>query len=105
MIHYDDVQFLYHPAKVKFSLEEILHKRILSEGFVFLLIGVHPVKELVFVSIVMQFVGISSARVNVTGQNLLSLYNPYPDNFIDPMMSYGVYPTLRKFTVGLNISF
>ena len=52
-----------------------------------------------------KFVGISSARVNVTGQNLLSLYNPYPDNFIDPMMSYGVYPTLRKFTVGLNISF
>ena len=52
-----------------------------------------------------KFVGIASARVNVTGQNLLSLYNPYPDNFIDPMMSYGVYPTLRKFTIGLNVSF
>ncbi len=52
-----------------------------------------------------KFVGISSARVNITGQNLLSLYNPYPDNFIDPMMSYGVYPTLRKFTIGLNLSF
>ncbi len=52
-----------------------------------------------------KFVGISSARVNVTGQNLLSLYNPYPDKFIDPMMSYGVYPTLRKFTIGLNLSF
>ena len=52
-----------------------------------------------------KYVGISSARVNFTAQNLWSLYNPYPDNFIDPMMSYGVYPTLRKFTVGLNISF
>ena len=52
-----------------------------------------------------KFVGIASARVNVTGQNLLSLYNPYPDNFIDPMMSYGTYPALRKFTIGLNVSF
>ncbi len=50
-------------------------------------------------------VGIQSCRVNVTGQNLLSFYNPYPDNFIDPMTSYGSYPTLRKFTVGLNITF
>ena len=49
--------------------------------------------------------GAQSVRVNVTGQNLLSLYNPYPDNFIDPMMSYGVYPTLRKFTVGVNVTF
>ena len=52
-----------------------------------------------------QFVGVQSARINVTGQNLLSLYNPYPDNFIDPMMSYGVYPALRKFTIGLNLTF
>ena len=43
--------------------------------------------------------------MNVTGQNLLSFYNPYPDNFIDPMMSYGSYPTLRKFTVGVNVTF
>ena len=50
-------------------------------------------------------VGIQACRINVTGQNLLSLYNPYPDNFIDPMCSYGSYPTLRKFTVGLNITF
>lgn len=46
-----------------------------------------------------------SIRVNVTGQNLLSFYNPYPDHFIDPMMSYGVYPALRKFTVGVNVTF
>ena len=52
-----------------------------------------------------KFIGIQSARVNVTGQNLLSFYNPYPENFIDPMMSYGVYPALRKFTIGLNVTF
>ena len=50
-------------------------------------------------------IGIQSVRLNVTGQNLLSLYNPYPDNCIDPMSSYGVYPTLRKWTIGVNISF
>ena len=50
-------------------------------------------------------IGISNVRVNITGQNLLSFYNPYPDNFIDPMMSYGSYPTLRKFTIGLNVTF
>lgn len=50
-------------------------------------------------------IGIESVRVNVTGQNLLSLYNPYPDNFIDPMCGYGNYPALRKWTVGVNVSF
>ncbi len=50
-------------------------------------------------------IGIQSARINVTGQNLLSFYNPYPDHFIDPMCSYDSYPTLRKFTVGLNLTF
>ena len=50
--------------------------------------------------------GVGTCRFNVTGQNLLSLYNPYPDNFMDPMSgTYGSYPTLRKFTVGLNLSF
>ena len=50
-------------------------------------------------------IGIKSVRLNVTGQNLLSLYNPYPDNFIDPMSSYGKYPALRKFTLGVNVTF
>lgn len=51
-------------------------------------------------------VGIESCRFNLTGQNLLSLYNPYPDNFMDPLTgNYGVYPVLRKFTLGVNISF
>ena len=53
-----------------------------------------------------QKIGIQSVRVNVTGQNLLSFYNPYPDKFMDPMAgSYGNYPTLRKFTLGLNVTF
>lgn len=50
-------------------------------------------------------IGLQNVRFNVTGQNLLSFYNPYPDNFIDPMCSYGAYPTLRKFTVGVNVTF
>lgn len=49
--------------------------------------------------------GIQSARVNITGQNLINFYNPYPDNFMNPMAgSYGSYPVLRKFTVGVNLS-
>ena len=49
--------------------------------------------------------GVQSCRVNITGQNLLSLYNPYPGNYTDPMAGYGSYPTLRKFTIGLNLTF
>lgn len=50
-------------------------------------------------------IGLESARVNITGQNLLSFYNPYPDNFIDPQCSYGSYPKLRKWTIGVNLTF
>lgn len=50
-------------------------------------------------------IGLQSARVNITGQNLLSFYNPYPNNFIDPMCSYGSYPRLRKWTIGVNLTF
>ncbi len=51
-------------------------------------------------------VGVEGCRFNVTGQNMLSFYNPYPDNFMDPMMgTYGNYPTLRKITLGVNVSF
>lgn len=51
-------------------------------------------------------VGINSARINVTAQNLLNFYNPYPDKFMSPMAgTYGNYPNLRKFTVGVNLSF
>lgn len=51
-------------------------------------------------------IGLTSARINITGQNLINFYNPYPDNFMSPMAgSYGSYPNLRKFTVGVNLSF
>ncbi len=55
---------------------------------------------------IVKAVGIGSCRFNITGQNLLSFYNPYPDNFWDPMAgTYGNYPNLRKFTIGINVSF
>ncbi len=51
-------------------------------------------------------IGINKCTFNVTGQNLLSFHNPYPDNFMDPMAgNYGAYPTLRKITLGVNLSF
>ena len=51
-------------------------------------------------------IGINSCRINITGQNLINFYNPYPDNFMNPMSgSYGSYPNLRKWTVGVNLSF
>jgi hypothetical protein len=53
-----------------------------------------------------KLVGIQSARINVTGQNLINFYNPYPDNFTSPLAgSYGSYPNLRKWTVGVNLTF
>ena len=55
---------------------------------------------------IVQKAGISSCRINLTGQNMISLYNPYPDNFMDPMSgTYGNYPNLRTFTLGVNVSF
>jgi len=51
-------------------------------------------------------VGIKSARINVTGQNLLNFYNPYPDKFMSPMAgTYGNYPNLRSWNIGVNLSF
>ena len=51
-------------------------------------------------------IGISNVRFNVTGQNLFHFYNPYPDNFLDPMSgTYGKYPSLRTVTIGVNVSF
>ena len=51
-------------------------------------------------------VGIKGLRVNITGQNLINFYNPYPDKFTSPIAgTYGAYPNLRKWTVGVNLSF
>lgn len=49
---------------------------------------------------------VSNLRINVTGQNLISFTNPYPDHFTTTMAGgYGSYPNLRKWTVGLNLTF
>ncbi|MDE6002409.1 MAG: hypothetical protein K2G76_02815, partial [Prevotella sp.] len=51
-------------------------------------------------------VGIQNARINVTGQNLLNLYNDNPDKFYNPLAgNYGSYPNLRKWTIGVNLTF
>ena len=50
--------------------------------------------------------GIKGIRINITGQNLINFYNPYPDHFTNPMAgAFGSYPNLRKWTVGVNLSF
>ncbi len=49
-------------------------------------------------------VGVESCRLNVTGQNMISFYNPYPDHFMSTMSSYSTYPTLRKITLGINVT-
>ncbi len=51
-------------------------------------------------------VRLSNVRFNVTGQNLINFYNPYPNNFYSPLAgSYGSYPTLRTWTIGVNVGF
>lgn len=49
---------------------------------------------------------VQSARLSVTGNNLWDLYNPYPDqyrNMYDKTTT--LYPTLRTWALGVNISF
>lgn len=50
-------------------------------------------------------IGIQNVRVNVTGQNLVNFYNPYPEHFASNWSNYGSYPRLRKWTVGINVGF
>ena len=51
-------------------------------------------------------VGVKNVRINITGQNLINFYNPYPDKFTSPMAgTYGNYPTLRRWDIGVNLSF
>ena len=50
--------------------------------------------------------GISNASLGLTGYNLWDLYNPYPDhyrNMYDDSLTG--YPTLRTWTLNLNVSF
>lgn len=51
-------------------------------------------------------IGVESCRLNLTAQNVLSFYNPYPDKFYSSFAgTYGKYPNLRKITLGVNVSF
>lgn len=51
-------------------------------------------------------IGLSNLRLNITAQNFLSFYNPMPANAWDNFAgNYGSYPTVRKITFGLNVSF
>ncbi len=51
-------------------------------------------------------VGISNARLNLTVQNALNFYNPYPDkSWASWGGTYTRYPNLRKITLGVNVSF
>ena len=51
-------------------------------------------------------IGINNVRVNVTGQNLINFYNPYPEKFTSPMAgTFGNYPNLRRWDIGVNLSF
>lgn len=51
-------------------------------------------------------IGLSSVRFNVTCQNAINFLNPYPDNsWASYGGTYSRYPNLRKFTMGVNVSF
>ncbi len=50
--------------------------------------------------------GISSCRVNLTCQNAINFVSPsFKDAWSSWGGSYGYYPNLRKFSLGLNVSF
>lgn len=51
-------------------------------------------------------VGISNLRLNVTVQNAFSLFNPIKYNAWDSFAGdYGSYPSVRKVTMGVNVTF
>lgn len=50
-------------------------------------------------------IGVSSCKINLTGTNLFSFVNPYPEHYTDPLTGYGAFPALRSWTLGLNLSF
>lgn len=49
---------------------------------------------------------IQSAKLSLTGNNLWDLYNPYPDHYRTMYNSTtDLYPTLRTWSLGVNVSF
>lgn len=54
----------------------------------------------------LKIISISSCRFNLTCQNVFNFLNPYPEGaWASWAGSYGYYPNLRKFTLGVNVSF
>lgn len=54
----------------------------------------------------LKIIGISRCRFNLTCQNVFNFLNPYPEGaWASWAGSYGYYPNLRKFTLGVNVSF
>ena len=54
----------------------------------------------------LQKVSVEALSLSLTGNNLWDFYNPYPGNFIN--MYDGIrtdYPTLRTWTLALNLTF
>ncbi|WP_243462597.1 hypothetical protein [Bacteroides stercorirosoris] len=55
---------------------------------------------------ILKKVNIDALSINLTGNNLWDFHNPYPDHFVN--MYDGVktgYPTLRTWSLGLNLTF
>ncbi len=51
-------------------------------------------------------VGIEQAKISLTGNNLWDFYNPYPDHYRNMYdNSYASYPTLRTWSLGVNLTF
>lgn len=55
---------------------------------------------------VLSQIGVSNASLGLTGYNLWDLYNPYPDHYRNMYdASDAGYPTLRTWTLNLNVTF
>ncbi|MBQ6209340.1 MAG: TonB-dependent receptor [Prevotella sp.] len=53
-----------------------------------------------------KYVGLSNVRLNLTVQNAINFINNYPDkSWASWAGSYGRYPNLRKYTMGINVTF
>jgi TonB-linked SusC/RagA family outer membrane protein len=52
-----------------------------------------------------KIVGLANARIFGQCTNVLSLYNPYPDQYRTTQVNIENYPLLRTFTFGLNAGF
>jgi hypothetical protein len=54
----------------------------------------------------LESIKVQRATLGITGMNLWDLYNPYPDHYRNMYdSSIAGYPTLRTWSVNLNVSF